>query len=406
MVWPGPRLRTRNQRLVRMVPLDGALLVTGAVMILLAVNTAREPAAAVFIRSPVLESVVFSSLIVVGFAISVLAWTQWHDGREVAALYESSAFLLATAVNAIVAPMVYWQASGAERPEIPWTTMTLAPAAIGGLLMVGAARALRGHRPSRVVVPLVLICPIALVGSVVVGASALDAFGVHAQTMQRLLLDVEAYRPVQIVAQLSIVVVFLVGALLYRRLYVTSQRVVSAFISVALVVGAGSQARLAVVPEVVTGVTIDDALRFALFAIVLAGYAVQMRRDVRALRRSNRAIERSGKGEIARATLEERSRFAREIHDGVAQDIAAVRLRIRGVREAVGHDRRLDVLVTNMDDALGRALMDTRRLMESLRRENEGQAPVPTALRVSDLEPGASGADRIGYRRDRARATQ
>lgn len=77
------------------------------------------------------------------------------------------------------------------------------------------------------------------------------------------------------------------------------------------------------------------------------------------------------------AAEEERKRIARELHDGIAQSLAALRVRLRLARAARSDEERLDHL-DEISEALGAATEEVRRIARGLR---------PPALDMLGLTP-------------------
>jgi two-component system sensor histidine kinase UhpB len=77
------------------------------------------------------------------------------------------------------------------------------------------------------------------------------------------------------------------------------------------------------------------------------------------------------------AAEEERKRIARELHDGTAQSLAALRVRLRLARSAPDHDVR-DALLEEIADEIGAAIEEVRRMARGLR---------PPALDMLGLAP-------------------
>ena len=111
----------------------------------------------------------------------------------------------------------------------------------------------------------------------------------------------------------------------------------------------------------------DDLLRLAFFSLVVAGGL----RGVAAHR--NRAKEA--------AIVSERERLARDIHDGIAQELAFIIMQARLARQGVGGDSWADIA-----DAADRALTECRRSMRILfEGKSSGAERVVSAARdVSD----------------------
>ena len=131
-----------------------------------------------------------------------------------------------------------------------------------------------------------------------------------------------------VLVQVAIFVGFIVAAILYRRLYVRDENISDGFLSAGLVVAAFGQLHFALDPVVATGiVTSTDALRLGFYAILLMGIIAELGVDYRALRGANAELRRLRDVDAANAALAERSRLAREIHDGLAQDLWYAKLK-------------------------------------------------------------------------------
>ena len=68
-------------------------------------------------------------------------------------------------------------------------------------------------------------------------------------------------------------------------------------------------------------------MRLVAYTVLLAGTFADQRSDLRALRSAYTALDRMRVNEAERATLEERARLAREIHDGLAQHLWFAKLK-------------------------------------------------------------------------------
>ena len=110
---------------------------------------------------------------------------------------------------------------------------------------------------------------------------------------------------------------------------VPAQRPVSdGYLAVAMLIGAFAEIHFYFYPGVYGGlVTTSEALRLAFFVVLLLGINAESRSDLRALRSAYAALDRLRLSEAERATLEERTRLARELHDGLAQDLWFAKLK-------------------------------------------------------------------------------
>lgn len=93
-------------------------------------------------------------------------------------------------------------------------------------------------------------------------------------------------------------------------------------------------------------------------------------------------------GERERATLAERQRIAREIHDLVGHSLSVTLLHVTGARRALTEDKDVDEAIEALRDAerIGRdAMADIRRTVSVLATEPSGTKPLPAATDVKDL---------------------
>jgi hypothetical protein len=157
---------------------------------------------------------------------------------------------------------------------------------------------------------------------------------------------------------------FFAGALAYRRVVRRTNDVAHAAMSPALLLAAASEFFLVIGPrELAPNVMADDVLLISFYTVALGGSIIALVRYSRAERASDGAPPA-----IERAALDERRRIAREMHDGVAQDLVAARL---GMAE-LAHSMReapMTALLERADQAVGRALRETRIALETLRDE-------------------------------------
>ncbi len=151
--------------------------------------------------------------------------------------------------------------------------------------------------------------------------------------------------PLAIGAVVVTVLVMMAAAILFRFSYVERGTPSDGFLAVGLVIMAFAELQSAFYPSVYTGlVTTADIMRLVAYGVLLLGIGTEQRADLRALRPAYTALDRLRVTEAERAALEERSRLAREIHDGLAQHLWFAKLkferlathRARGGRAARG----------------------------------------------------------------------
>ncbi|RNL60654.1 histidine kinase [Nocardioides marmoriginsengisoli] len=97
-------------------------------------------------------------------------------------------------------------------------------------------------------------------------------------------------------------------------------------------------------------------------------------------------------GEYARATLAERERIAREIHDLVAHSLSVTLLQITGARHALGDIEGEDAAVADIDGALAdaervgrQAMVDIRQTVSTLADGPSETRALPSGSNIADL---------------------
>ncbi|HET7027834.1 MAG TPA: sensor histidine kinase [Candidatus Limnocylindrales bacterium] len=335
-----------------------------------------EPQASPTLRAPELDVGINVLGTLVATMVGILAWVRWREAREVASLYVSSAFVALAMANALIAalPIVGAVDSGSAQVYL-WT---LARDAAAILLLVGAVRSLRGRGPrvnplAVALVPalVVLIVGIELVrsGSVlpaVVGAAELVNPGI-ASSADRVASTI------LLLIQVAVFAAFIVAAVLYRRLFVRDRLVSNAFLSAGLVVAAFSQLHFAIVPVPEAGsVTAADVLRVAFNAILFLGIEAELQADLRGLRRANSELRRLRDVDAAHAALAERARLAREIHDGLAQELWRAKLKQSALEQAPELSDGSRQNAREVMSALDSALAEARQAVMAMRADPAG----------------------------------
>jgi len=151
----------------------------------------------------------------------------------------------------------------------------------------------------------------------------------------------------------------------------------SRYLALGYVLAAFSQLHMAFYPGVYIGlVTTADALRVAFSIVVLLGIQEQSRHDLRDLRLAAARAARLRAIELERVAREERAWLARELHDGLAQDLWLARLRVGRLSEhPTGGPNELKKVAEGAAEALDRALQAARAAVESLRGQGATNPP-------------------------------
>jgi signal transduction histidine kinase len=348
--------------------LDGALGVVGGALAFTTILLWLEPQLSGRIVAPLVDVAINVAATLVGGAVSILAWVRWRETGGVGALYESGAFVVLTVTNAVFLGLVLVGRADlfGLNPGEPgaasvylWTSARLMA---GALLVSGAVRGLRRTTPPNRPLAIALGPTIGLLIVVVavLGVSMRQGTAGLPGTP----LDSPAVAALQIVA----FGLYLAAALLFRRLYVRERLVSHAFLAVGLVVAAFSQLHFAMNPVVSTGVvTPGDVFRLMFTAILFLGIQAELQADLVALRRANAELRRLRDVDAARAGIAERSRLAREIHDGLAQDLWYAKLKQGRVVQAPELEDATRTTGKEVLSALDAALADARQAVMALR---------------------------------------
>jgi signal transduction histidine kinase len=278
----------------------------------------------------------------VATAVAILAWIHFREGRDPAALLRGSALVALGALNALYVVATVAGIEGAfglsldDAGQLPlWSTAAARSVAVVLFVLAGLA-ALRGWSAGRWPAALVLWLP----GLAVVAATVLlAAFQVRlpalvpVDAIRRLASDPAA--PLDsanagwlIAWQVAIAIGFLAAAALSYRVYRRDGRTTDAILTVALVIPAFAQLLFSIHPGTYASlVSAGDILRVAFYGALFLQVGAEARGDVRALHEANAELVRLREIEVERATAEERARLAREIHDGMSQELWYAKLK-------------------------------------------------------------------------------
>lgn len=180
---------------------------------------------------------------------------------------------------------------------------------------------------------------------------------------------------VVLAAELLSMVLFAIAAIGYARVADVRHDPFAHWLAIAATLGAFSRLNFFLFPSLYSPYFYaGDVLRLGFFVAVAVGGLLEMRRLRHVL--------------ASAAVLEERERIAREIHDGVAQDLAFILQHGRRMAAEPGAPKRLPALVT----AAERALDECRHAIAALTRS--GDEPLAEALTLTAVETaGREGAE-------------
>jgi signal transduction histidine kinase len=341
-----------------------------------------------------LDTTINVSAVLIGAGVAVLAWVRWRDTGEPVALYVGSAFVALTTINAFMIGILFagreaeFGLSPARPGEAPVYLWTMTRLAAAGLLVIGAIRSLRRQRPP-LPEPVIVLAPTVILlvtGVVLFGREAVLPPVPSPTSFEPL----GATRGLLIAwslgggVQIAILAAVIVAAFLLRRLYLRERRVSDAYLTVGLVIAAFSQLHFLLAPVVAIGVvTSTDALRLVFYGVLLLGIQAELSADLRALRRANLELERLREVDAASAALAERTRLAREIHDGLAQDLWYAKLKQSRLVQAPGLENADRTTAGEVLSAIESALAEARQAVMAMRPESAGGSSLGDALRAA-----------------------
>ncbi len=320
-----------------------------------------------------LDLAIVTAALLVSVSVSALAWSRGRVANDPAALLRGSAFAVLALLNgltltvAVVGADAAYGASLDDPGQLPIIAGIVARG-VSAALLVAAGMAALSRRTPALRPWLVLIGPGLLVGAlIVVGSIARDALPMLApqEALDAIAANPTAplppgSAPALVVAQSLIGAAFVIAALLAHRSYRRSARAGDAILAAGFLIAAFGQLHAAIHPGSYTSVvTTGDLLRLGFYVVLLVGIVVDSRDDLAELRAATMEVRRLAEAEFVAATLEERARLAREIHDGLAQDLWYAKLkqsRLAQIAAFVGEPKRLSEEVASaIDDALAEA---------------------------------------------------
>jgi signal transduction histidine kinase len=373
--------------------LSGLDVGVGALIVLLAAATglivAAPYMALVFVDTQ-LDLVINTVALVAAIGVSALAYARYREVGQTEALYQSSAFLVLAAVNALVLGVILTgledeaQMSLANPGQLPIYMLVAGRLVAAVLLLLSAVAAGRGWPSEGQRVGLVMLAPtfglLVLTAVAVVLRNDLPPLvGPEALDALRLGPTVTSILPggglPLLVSQIVVGAIYLGAAYLYLRLPPGAGVASTPFLAIGLVVAAFSQVHFALHPGAYAPlVSTGDLLRVGFYAILLLGIDVERRSDLRAVRSAHRELRRLREAELAAAALEERARLAREVHDGLAQDLWYAKLKQGRLLQSTSLDDDARQLADDVADALDSALAEARQAVMAMRPQLGGSS--------------------------------
>lgn len=380
--------RAKTGRGVRRFDLAIALLVVAlAAVSTIAIGTGFS------VHNAPIELIINTVTGVAAAGAAFLAWTRYRETREDAAIFETAAFLVLLGTRGLLVLIAAVGTAGAlgmsvDAPQQwPIYAWTIARALMAVLLVLAAVDHVRSRTARRLPAGVTVVLPVVTLGvaivilrvvesrlPVILGPDRLGPLGGTPGEPR----GMEVFG---LAAQLGIAALYLLGAVLHARLYRRGIRGYSGYLAAALVIAAFSQLHWAIVPGLYTPVvTADEFLNAAFAFIVLAGIQAQSRADFHDLRVANRELEELRAVEVERAALTTRAELAREVHDGLAQELWFAKLKAGRLAQQPNLDRDTQELATEVGSAVDRALADARTALVAIRAGLDGEPDLAVAM--------------------------
>jgi len=345
---------------------------TAAAAALFTLLVSVSPVLSFAYRNPALHVAVETAAALISLLAAQLVWGRFRQGLRLWALLLVASFGIFAVANLL------FSAVPAIVDEQPGSFATWAPAAgrlLGAAFMalsvVVPDRVLR--RPMRAARHVLAGCLFALAAIGVAAALAGDALGVAIPAD----LSPEADGRPRIVGnsavlgtEAAVMLLFTVAAWGYTQLAGRTGDAFARWLGVAGTLGAFSRLNYVLFPSLYSPYFYTgDVLRLGFFLSLAVGGSLEMRRLRHEL--------------AAAVVIDERERIARDIHDGVAQDVAFILQHGRRLAGKPGAQAGLGALVT----AAERALDECRHAIAALTRQ--GDESLAEALTLTAVETGA-----------------
>lgn len=381
---------------------DTVLVATVLVLAGVTITMMVFPSFRARIVAPALDLALDSVTLVVTGLIALLTWVRYRERHEPFALFQSAAFLAlamasARAVFETLSVDVRSPLSVAEPGQSQLYIFSAARMFAAAYLVIGAVATLRGRKPShpRLIVASSALLMIGVTAWVQASGSTLaDLIIPAARTVGGLQQEAPTVTPLGVAIQTLGAVLFGTAAVATREIWRRDQSIGDAYVTVGLVLAAFAQLHGVVSPSTHPGpVSSGDLLGIGFIMALLLAIEAEARRILGDLQRANQALERLHESEVGRAALEERAWLARELHDGLAQDLWLAKLKVGRLS---GLDLAPDarILAGEIGGAIELGLTEARQAVMALRIAADAEDTFATLMTryVQDFE------DRFGLR--------
>jgi signal transduction histidine kinase len=347
---------------------------------------------------PAFDLVIDTVVLVACATLTALAWARFRESHVSAAACHASAFLaLAAAAGIAVVVSLFHSRTqrGLTEPE-DVQVLVFAVAQLAAAVLFVIAGAFTKRRSSRWHPQLIVATPmLAVVGAYVFGLGA----GPPPEALQiisfRDASGLPDVTPFGAALHLLTAGLFFLGAFVSRALWRAEHAVIDGWIAVGLVLAGFAQLQWTLYPSAHPGqVSTGDLLWLACSVMLLYGLEKSVRGDLRTLRVANAELAELRDADVERAALEERARLARELHDGLAQDLWLAKLRAAELAGLPGLSVEARRTVRDVSAAIDTGLGEARQAVVALRSQTQAKPGFCNLVRRTVADYG----DRFGLR--------
>jgi signal transduction histidine kinase len=337
---------------------------------------------------------------VVSGSVTVLAWIRFGERRALIALFQSSAFLCLTIAYGTAVVISLGRDAEPVTLSDPNPIQTyffaLARALAASVLVFAGTSA--GTRVALRRPKVLLLGP----GALLLGTIVLATLGAWAPPETAWLATIDpdgsglpAANLFGTVVQVCISVLFFQAAVVCRDRWRRDHSIGDGWMAVGLVFAAFAEIHWIAYPAGHPGqVSTADLLRLAFFAALLLAIEAEARSAMSRLRSANTELALLRDADVERAALEERARLARELHDGLAQDLWLAKLKTGQLAAIRNLPETAVSLVADAEAAIESGLAEARQAVMALRMTPERGLDLAELLGryIDDFE------DRFGLR--------